>query len=164
MTTFDLWPIPWGGGGGGHGVQGQICDILLILKIITKAVYARLIFLASNQGWTLEKIDQWERISQQDIFNRFKNQKRTHRRRWFNFVSMFKPTCRSGVITAWSEPNYGYWRLQRVVFALIAARQPGLVARIQLVLCILVTSVVSTTASDQRTGPLTTTFAVVSSS
>ncbi len=25
MTTFDLWPIPWGEG---HGVQGQICDIL----------------------------------------------------------------------------------------------------------------------------------------
>jgi len=26
LTTFDLWPIPWGEGG--HGVQGQICDIL----------------------------------------------------------------------------------------------------------------------------------------
>jgi hypothetical protein len=26
MTTFDLCPIPWGGGV--HGVQGQICDIL----------------------------------------------------------------------------------------------------------------------------------------
>ncbi len=25
MTAFDLWPIPWGEG---HGVQGQICDIL----------------------------------------------------------------------------------------------------------------------------------------
>ncbi len=25
MTTFDRWPIPWGEG---HGVQGQICDIL----------------------------------------------------------------------------------------------------------------------------------------
>jgi hypothetical protein len=25
LTNFDLWPLPWGEG---HGVQGQICDIL----------------------------------------------------------------------------------------------------------------------------------------
>jgi hypothetical protein len=27
-TTFDLLPLPWARGGGGHGVQGQICHIL----------------------------------------------------------------------------------------------------------------------------------------
>jgi hypothetical protein len=42
------------------------------------------------------------------------------------FLCMFNPTCNSGIITAWSKPDYGYCLLQLVVFTLFAARQPGL--------------------------------------
>ncbi len=56
--------------------------------------------------------------------------KTTHCTHDLLFKCMFKPACNSGVITAWSEPIYGYRRFQLVVFLLLAARQPDLVARI----------------------------------
>ncbi len=46
----------------------------------------------------------------------------------FSCTCMFELSSNSGDITAaWSEPILGYWRLQLVVFALLQARQPGLV-------------------------------------